>query len=78
MFLSFSRRRKGLPTLIFLDLLGLFKLVNLFIDRIYYILAAPKGNHSFERSFCRRPRPRSRSHSHLVAVLSVVLTLTLS
>ncbi len=44
MFLSFPRRRKGLPTLIFLELLGLCKPANFSIDRIYYILAVPKGN----------------------------------
>ncbi len=77
-FLSFPRRRKWMPTLMLLDLLGLLKPANLSIDRIYYILAVRKENHSFQRSFSRCPKPRSYPQPHLVAVLSVVLALTLS
>ncbi len=66
MLLMFSHCRKGLPRLIFFkDLLGLFKPADLSIDRIYYILAVSKENHSLQRSAGPHPKCRSCPHAQL-------------
>jgi hypothetical protein len=66
MFLLFSRRRKGLPRVIFLlDLLGLFKPADLSTNRVYYILAVSKENHSLQRSAGPHPKCRSCPHAQL-------------